>query len=127
MSMIILYKEWLPENGSIYKQDISTVSSCTCLTLWDRKELATRLLPGGTEFKEAVAKEVVVIEQRFAQKQTDLEQKISDARRQYAALEDEFRMALIIEAKRFSEVNPNSEVSFLVWKKIKNNYFFYYL
>uniref|UniRef100_A0A672PZJ8 Leucine rich repeat and coiled-coil centrosomal protein 1 n=1 Tax=Sinocyclocheilus grahami TaxID=75366 RepID=A0A672PZJ8_SINGR len=69
-----------------------------------RKELATWLLPGGTEFKEAVAKEVVVIEQRFAQKQTDLEQKISDARRQYAALEDEFRMALTIEAKRFSEV-----------------------
>uniref|UniRef100_A0A671LX62 Leucine-rich repeat and coiled-coil domain-containing protein 1 n=1 Tax=Sinocyclocheilus anshuiensis TaxID=1608454 RepID=A0A671LX62_9TELE len=69
-----------------------------------RKELATRLLPGGTEFKEAVAKEVVVIEQRFAQKRTDLEQKISDARRQYAALEDEFRIALTIEAKRFSEV-----------------------
>ncbi|XP_050979845.1 leucine-rich repeat and coiled-coil domain-containing protein 1 isoform X2 [Labeo rohita] len=69
-----------------------------------RKELAVRLLPGGTEFKEAVAKEVVAIEQRFAQKQTDLEQKVSDARRQYAALEDEFRMALTIEAKRFSEV-----------------------
>lgn len=69
-----------------------------------RKELAARLLPGGTEFKEAVAKEVVVLEQTFAQKQTDLEQKISDARRQYAALEDEFRMALTIEAKRFSEV-----------------------
>uniref|UniRef100_A0A673L4T5 Leucine-rich repeat and coiled-coil domain-containing protein 1 n=1 Tax=Sinocyclocheilus rhinocerous TaxID=307959 RepID=A0A673L4T5_9TELE len=69
-----------------------------------RKELATRLLPGGTEFKEAVAKEVVAIEQRFAQKRTDLEQKISDARRQYAALEDEFRIALTIEAKRFSEV-----------------------
>ncbi|XP_073705761.1 leucine-rich repeat and coiled-coil domain-containing protein 1 [Garra rufa] len=69
-----------------------------------RKELATRLLPGGTEFKEAVAKEVVAIEQRFGQRQTDLEQKVSDARRQYAALEDEFRMALTIEAKRFSEV-----------------------
>uniref|UniRef100_A0A672N3B8 Leucine-rich repeat and coiled-coil domain-containing protein 1 n=1 Tax=Sinocyclocheilus grahami TaxID=75366 RepID=A0A672N3B8_SINGR len=69
-----------------------------------RKELATRLLPGGTEFKEAVAKEVVAIEQRFAQKRTDLEQKISDARRQYAALEDEFRIALTIEAKRFLEV-----------------------
>lgn len=87
------------------------------MTLWDRKELASRLLPGGTEFKEAVAKEVVVIEQRFAQKQTDLEQKISDARRQYAALEDEFRMALTIEAKRFSEVNLNSEVSFFSLKK----------
>ncbi|KTF88457.1 hypothetical protein cypCar_00023850 [Cyprinus carpio] len=71
----------------------------------DRKELAMRLLPGGTEVKEAVAKEVVKIQQRFAQKQkqTDLEQKFSDARRQYGALEDEFCMALTIEAKRFSE------------------------
>lgn len=78
-----------------------------CLTLWDRKELATRLLPGGSEFKEAVAKEVAATEQRFAQKQADLEQKITDSRRQYAALEDEFRIALTIEAKRFSEVNLN--------------------
>ncbi|XDV27438.1 hypothetical protein PO909_030970 [Leuciscus waleckii] len=69
-----------------------------------RKELATRLLPGGTEFKEAVDKEVAVTEQRFAQKQADLEQKITDSRRQYAALEDEFRIALTIESKRFSEV-----------------------
>ncbi|KAK2900884.1 hypothetical protein Q8A67_008999 [Cirrhinus molitorella] len=69
-----------------------------------RKELATRLLPGGIEFKEAVAKEVLATEQRFAQRQTDLEQMVSDARRQFAALEDEFRMALTIEAKRFSEV-----------------------
>lgn len=91
------------------------------MTLWDRKELAARLLPGGTEFKEAVAKEVVVSEQRFAQKQTDLEQKISDARRQYAALEDEFRMALTIEAKRFSEVNLNCGVAFLVKKKKNTN------
>ncbi|KAG1969766.1 leucine-rich repeat and coiled-coil domain-containing protein 1 [Pimephales promelas] len=69
-----------------------------------RKELATRLLPGGTEFKEAVEKEVAATEQRFAQKQADLEQKITDSRRQYAALEDEFRIALTIESKRFSEV-----------------------
>lgn len=69
-----------------------------------RKELSARLLPGGTEFKEAVAKEVAATEQRFAQKQTDLEEKIRDARRQYAALEEEFRMALTIEAKRFTEV-----------------------
>ncbi|XP_077086567.1 leucine-rich repeat and coiled-coil domain-containing protein 1 [Siphateles boraxobius] len=69
-----------------------------------RKELATRLLPGGSEFKEAVDKEVAATEQRFAQKQADLEQKITDSRRQYSALEDEFRIALTIESKRFSEV-----------------------
>ncbi|XP_051990262.1 leucine-rich repeat and coiled-coil domain-containing protein 1 isoform X2 [Xyrauchen texanus] len=69
-----------------------------------RKELASRLLPGGTEFKEAVTKEVEAAEMRFTQKQADMEQKIADARNQYASLEDEFRIALTIEAKRFSEV-----------------------
>ncbi|XP_051555868.1 leucine-rich repeat and coiled-coil domain-containing protein 1 isoform X2 [Myxocyprinus asiaticus] len=69
-----------------------------------RKELASRLLPGGTEFKEAVTKEVEAAEKRFTQKQADMEQKIADARNQYASLEDEFRIALTIEAKRFSEV-----------------------
>ncbi|XP_065132585.1 leucine-rich repeat and coiled-coil domain-containing protein 1 [Paramisgurnus dabryanus] len=69
-----------------------------------RKELASRLLPGGTEFKDAVAKEVEATEKRFAQKQAEMEQKIADSQKQYAALEDEFRIALTIEAKRFSEV-----------------------
>lgn len=62
------------------------------------------MLPGGTEFKDAVAKEVETIEKRFAQKQAEMEQKLADSQKQYAALEDEFRMALTIEAKRFSEV-----------------------
>ncbi|KAA0719312.1 Leucine-rich repeat and coiled-coil domain-containing protein 1 [Triplophysa tibetana] len=69
-----------------------------------RKELASRLLPGGTEFRDAVAKEVEAIEKRFAQRQAEMEQKLGDSHKQYAALEDEFRMALTIEAKRFSEV-----------------------
>ncbi|TRY97668.1 hypothetical protein DNTS_035479 [Danionella cerebrum] len=36
-----------------------------------RKELATRLVPGGTEFKKAVSKEVLLIEQRFVKEAFD--------------------------------------------------------
>lgn len=63
-----------------------------------------RLVPGGAAFQEAVRSEVAVVEQRHAQKQTDMEQKLADAQQKYTKLEDEFRMALTIEAKRFSEV-----------------------
>ncbi|KAK7944708.1 hypothetical protein WMY93_000436 [Mugilogobius chulae] len=59
-----------------------------------RKQLELRLQPGGADFREAVAKEVSSVEQRHAQKESE----------QFAALEDEFRMALTIEATRFSEV-----------------------
>ncbi|XP_053358752.1 leucine-rich repeat and coiled-coil domain-containing protein 1 [Clarias gariepinus] len=74
-----------------------------------RKELASRLTPGGAEFREAVAKEVVAVEQRSAQRHSEMEQKLADAKRQYATLEDEFRMALTIEANRFSEVKDGFE------------------
>ncbi|KAL7876298.1 hypothetical protein AOLI_G00112610 [Acnodon oligacanthus] len=75
-----------------------------------RRELSARLLPGGTEFREAVGREVAAVEQRHAQRQAEMEQKLADARQQYAALEDEFRMALTIEAKRFSEVKEGFEL-----------------
>uniref|UniRef100_A0A667X9E9 Leucine-rich repeat and coiled-coil domain-containing protein 1 n=1 Tax=Myripristis murdjan TaxID=586833 RepID=A0A667X9E9_9TELE len=69
-----------------------------------RKELNLRLVPGGADFREAVAKEVASMEQRYAQKVAEQEEKLAEGRKQYAALEDEFRMALTIEAARFSEV-----------------------
>ncbi|CAL8279493.1 unnamed protein product [Lota lota] len=69
-----------------------------------RKELASRLSPGGAEFREAVAGEVASVQQRHAQREAELEEKVAAGRSQYAALEDEFRMALTIEAARFSEV-----------------------
>ncbi|XP_026791598.3 leucine-rich repeat and coiled-coil domain-containing protein 1 isoform X1 [Pangasianodon hypophthalmus] len=74
-----------------------------------RKELASRLIPGGAEFREAVAKEVGAVEQRHTQRHSEMEQKLVDARQQYATLEDEFRMALTIEANRFSEVKEGFE------------------
>ncbi|XP_067331424.1 leucine-rich repeat and coiled-coil domain-containing protein 1 isoform X2 [Channa argus] len=69
-----------------------------------RKQLELRLQPGGADFHEAVAKEVASVEQRHAQREAELQEKLADGRKQYAALEDEFRMALTIEAARFSEL-----------------------
>lgn len=51
-----------------------------------------------------MAKEAEVAELRSAGRLAETEQKLADAKHQYAALEDEFRMALTIEAKRFTEV-----------------------
>ncbi|XP_028988510.1 leucine-rich repeat and coiled-coil domain-containing protein 1 [Betta splendens] len=69
-----------------------------------RKQLELRLQPGGADFREAVAKEVASVEQRHSQREAELQEKLADGRKQYAALEDEFRMALTIEAARFSEL-----------------------
>lgn len=66
-----------------------------------------RLQPGGTDFLDAVAKEVASVEQRHGQREAELQEKVAEGRKQYAALEDEFRMALNIEAARFSEVCYN--------------------
>ncbi|CAK6957674.1 leucine-rich repeat and coiled-coil domain-containing protein 1 [Scomber scombrus] len=69
-----------------------------------RKQLELRLQPGGADFREAVVKEVALAEQRHAHREAELEEKLAEGRKEYAALEDEFRMALTIEAARFYEV-----------------------
>ncbi|KAM9845487.1 leucine-rich repeat and coiled-coil domain-containing protein 1 [Aulostomus maculatus] len=69
-----------------------------------RKQLEMRLQPGGADFNEAVAKEVASLEQKHAHRESELKEKVAEGRKAYAALEDEFRMALTIEAARFSEV-----------------------
>ncbi|KAM7400343.1 hypothetical protein PAMA_004842 [Pampus argenteus] len=69
-----------------------------------RKQLESRLQPGGADFHEAVVKEVASVEQRHDQREAQLMEKLTEGRKEYAALEDEFRMALTIEAARFSEV-----------------------
>ncbi|KAL2097658.1 hypothetical protein ACEWY4_006865 [Coilia grayii] len=81
-----------------------------------RKELESRLLPGSAQFQEAVGKEVAFAEQKHEHKQAALMGKLEEARQQYAALEDEFRMGLTMEAARFNEVktafdHASSEVS----------------
>ncbi|KAK1879516.1 Leucine-rich repeat and coiled-coil domain containing protein 1 [Dissostichus eleginoides] len=69
-----------------------------------RKQLDLRLQPGGADFREAVAKEVASVEERHGHRVLELQEKLEEGRKLYAALEDEFRMALTIEAARFSEV-----------------------
>ncbi|XP_034039212.1 leucine-rich repeat and coiled-coil domain-containing protein 1 [Thalassophryne amazonica] len=69
-----------------------------------RKELEMRLLPGGAEFREAVAKEASAVEEKHAHIEAELQERLAEGKKQYAALEDEFRMALTIEAARFSQV-----------------------
>ncbi|XP_043990594.1 leucine-rich repeat and coiled-coil domain-containing protein 1 [Gambusia affinis] len=76
------------------------------LTVYRRalKQLELRLQPGGADFQQAVSKEVAAVEQRHQQREAELQEKLAEGRKLYAALEDEFRMALTIEANRFSEV-----------------------
>lgn len=69
--------------------------------------MGVRLQPGGADFLDAVAKGVASAERRHAQREAELQEKVAEGRKQYAALEDEFRMALTIEAARFSEVCYN--------------------
>uniref|UniRef100_A0A3Q4H3H1 Leucine-rich repeat and coiled-coil domain-containing protein 1 n=2 Tax=Neolamprologus brichardi TaxID=32507 RepID=A0A3Q4H3H1_NEOBR len=69
-----------------------------------RKQLELRLQPGGADFRDAVAKEVASVEERHSHREAELQEKLAEGRKQYTALEDEFRMALTIEAARFSEV-----------------------
>uniref|UniRef100_A0A8C6LBC5 Leucine-rich repeat and coiled-coil domain-containing protein 1 n=1 Tax=Nothobranchius furzeri TaxID=105023 RepID=A0A8C6LBC5_NOTFU len=70
----------------------------------EHRQLELRLQPGGADFREAVAKEVTLVDEKHKQKEAELQEKLTEGRKQYAALEDEFRMALTIEAARFSEV-----------------------
>ncbi|XP_064202359.1 leucine-rich repeat and coiled-coil domain-containing protein 1 [Anguilla rostrata] len=74
-----------------------------------RKELESRLAPGGPEFQESLRREVAVVEERHAQQRAELEEKMAAAKKQYAELEDEFRMALTIEATRFAELKEGFE------------------
>lgn len=76
-----------------------------------RKQLDLRLQPDGSDFRQAVAKEVAFMEQKHGQRESELQEKLAEGKKQYAALEDEFRMALTIEAARFSEVCHSMESS----------------
>lgn len=65
--------------------------------------------PDGVDFREAVAKEVALFKERHTRREVELQEKLAEGRNQYTALEDEFRMALTIEASRFSEVCRNMD------------------
>ncbi|XP_063155511.1 leucine-rich repeat and coiled-coil domain-containing protein 1 [Candoia aspera] len=69
-----------------------------------RKELETRVTLNGSDFQEALSKEVARKEQRHKDHMKELQEKLHLLNQKYKDLEDEFRVALTIEAKRFSEV-----------------------
>ncbi|XP_012427387.4 leucine-rich repeat and coiled-coil domain-containing protein 1 isoform X1 [Taeniopygia guttata] len=74
-----------------------------------RKELGTRVALNGPEFQDALSKEVAKEEQRHEQCVRELQEKIDLSNQKYRELEDEFRLALTIEAKRFQEVKQGFE------------------
>uniref|UniRef100_A0ABM5GC05 Leucine-rich repeat and coiled-coil domain-containing protein 1 isoform X1 n=1 Tax=Pogona vitticeps TaxID=103695 RepID=A0ABM5GC05_9SAUR len=77
-----------------------------------RKELETRVTLNGSEFQEALSKEVAREQQRQENHIKELKEKIEQLNQSYKDLEDEFRIALTIEAKRFAEVKEGfDEVS----------------
>ncbi|NXB55873.1 LRCC1 protein, partial [Struthidea cinerea] len=74
-----------------------------------RKELETRVALNGPEFQDALSKAVAKEEQRHEQHVREFQEKINMSNQKYRELEDEFRLALTIEAKRFKEVKHGFE------------------
>ncbi|NWI47027.1 LRCC1 protein, partial [Picathartes gymnocephalus] len=74
-----------------------------------RKELGTRVPLNGPEFQDALSKELAKEEQRHEQRVRELQEKINMSNQKYRELEDEFRLALTIEAKRFKEAKQGFE------------------
>ncbi|XP_065485170.1 leucine-rich repeat and coiled-coil domain-containing protein 1 [Caloenas nicobarica] len=74
-----------------------------------RKELETRITLNGPEFQDALSKQVAKEEQRHEQRVKEFEEKINMLNQKYMDLEDEFRLALTIEGKRFKEVKEGFE------------------
>ncbi|NXM84764.1 LRCC1 protein, partial [Oenanthe oenanthe] len=74
-----------------------------------RKELGSRVALNGPEFQDALSKEVAKEEQRHEQHVRELQEKINISNQNYRELEQEFHLALTIEAKRFKEVKQGFE------------------
>ncbi|XP_044280272.1 leucine-rich repeat and coiled-coil domain-containing protein 1 isoform X3 [Varanus komodoensis] len=68
-----------------------------------RKALETRVTLNGSEFQEALSKEISREQQNHEHHVKELQEKIHLLNQNYKELEDEFRIALTIEAKRFTE------------------------
>ncbi|XP_038246017.1 leucine-rich repeat and coiled-coil domain-containing protein 1 isoform X2 [Dermochelys coriacea] len=74
-----------------------------------RRELETRVALNGSEFQDALSKEIAKEKQRHEERVREFQEKISMLNQQYMELENEFRIALTIEAKRFKEVKDGFE------------------
>ncbi|NXI75836.1 LRCC1 protein, partial [Rhipidura dahli] len=74
-----------------------------------RKELETRVALNGPEFHDALSKVMAKEEQKHEQHVREFQEKLNVSNQKYRELEDEFRLALTIEAKRFKEVKHGFE------------------
>ncbi|XP_028392315.1 leucine-rich repeat and coiled-coil domain-containing protein 1-like [Dendronephthya gigantea] len=67
-------------------------------------EMEGLVRPDSRDMREVIDKEIVKTEARFEQLMKQWDEKLRQKNRDYAELENEFRMALQIEAKRFQEL-----------------------
>nr|XP_007999186.2 leucine-rich repeat and coiled-coil domain-containing protein 1 isoform X2 [Chlorocebus sabaeus] len=74
-----------------------------------RKELETREFFTDTEFQDALAKEIAKEEKKHEQVIKEYQEKIDVLSQQYMDLENEFRIALTVEARRFQDVKDGFE------------------
>ncbi|XP_048254923.1 leucine-rich repeat and coiled-coil domain-containing protein 1-like [Haliotis rufescens] len=74
-----------------------------------RQELKHRYSLGSPELQQQLQKEAEVLASHHQQNLTQQKHKIDELTRQYGELEDEFRLALQIEANRFSELKTAFE------------------
>ncbi|XP_036119920.1 leucine-rich repeat and coiled-coil domain-containing protein 1 isoform X3 [Molossus molossus] len=95
-----------------------------------RKELETREFFSEAELQEAVAKEVARAEAKHEQEVQEHRAKVDALQQQYRDLENEFRIALTVEARRFKDVKDGFESvatelakskHALVWAQRKEN------
>ncbi|XP_069778130.1 leucine-rich repeat and coiled-coil domain-containing protein 1 isoform X2 [Narcine bancroftii] len=76
----------------------------TCREQEHRKEVESRVTLNGPEFQDVLSREITKVQERHAQELKGYQEKNDLSNQQYVTLENEFRMALTIEANRFKEV-----------------------
>nr|XP_055204189.1 leucine-rich repeat and coiled-coil domain-containing protein 1 isoform X5 [Gorilla gorilla gorilla] len=74
-----------------------------------RKELETREFFTDADFQDALAKEIAKEEKKHEQMIKEYQEKIDVLSQQYMDLENEFRIALTVEARRFQDVKDGFE------------------
>ncbi|XP_057646265.1 leucine-rich repeat and coiled-coil domain-containing protein 1 isoform X2 [Chionomys nivalis] len=74
-----------------------------------RKEIETREFFSDAEFQDALAKEMSKEERKHEQEVKEYQEKIDILNQQYLDLENEFRIALTVEARRFKDVQDGFE------------------
>nr|XP_054354104.1 leucine-rich repeat and coiled-coil domain-containing protein 1 isoform X6 [Pongo pygmaeus] len=75
-----------------------------------RKELETREFFTDAEFQDALAKEIAKEEKKHEQVIKEYQEKIDVLSKQYMDLENEFRIALTVEARRFQDVRIGTQL-----------------